>query len=199
MRRPVLYTIGHSTHPIDEFLALLEAHGIKKVVDVRKIPRSRHNPQYDQTALRRSLNAARIRYQHMPRLGGLRHARKDSPNDGWINASFRGFADHMQSHDFHSGLRDLQAGARKRTTAIMCAEAFVARCHRSLIADALAVAGWRVLHVQSQKTARVHRRTAFLKVRRGRLLYPGPAKPSAGSRPSVRSKGKTTPDGERAG
>jgi uncharacterized protein (DUF488 family) len=179
MRRPVLYTIGHSTRPIDEFLELLKAHGIKKVVDVRTIPRSRHNPQYDQTALRRSLNAARIRYQHMRRLGGLRHARKGSPNDGWINASFRGYADHMQSNDFRTGLRDLQAGARKRMTAIMCAEAFVARCHRSLIADALAVAGWRVLHVQSRKTARLHRRTPFLKVRRGRLLYPRPATPTA--------------------
>jgi uncharacterized protein (DUF488 family) len=115
----------------------------------------------------------------MRRLGGLRHARKGSPNDGWINASFRGYADHMQSNDFRSGLRDLQAGARKRMTAIMCAEAFVARCHRSLIADALAVAGWRVLHVQSRKTARLHRRTPFLKVRRGRLLYPRPATPTA--------------------
>lgn len=181
MRRPVLYTIGHSTRPIDEFLALLEAHGIEKVVDVRTIPRSRHNPQYDQTALRRSLNTVRIRYQHMPRLGGLRHARKGSPNDGWINASFRGFADHMQSKDFQGGLRDLQAGAGKRMTAIMCAEAFVARCHRSLIADALAVAGWRVLHIQSRKTARVHRRTPFLKVRRGRLLYPGSARQVAPS------------------
>jgi uncharacterized protein (DUF488 family) len=149
---------------------------------VRRIPHSRHNPQYDQTELRRSLNIARIRYQHMPRLGGLRHARKGSPNDGWINASFRGYADHMQSKDFQSGLRDLQAGARKRMTAIMCAEAFVARCHRSLIADALAVAGWRVLHIQSRKTARVHRRTPFLKVRRGRLLYLGSRRQVAPSR-----------------
>jgi uncharacterized protein (DUF488 family) len=178
VRRPVLYTIGHSIRPIDEFLALLGAHRIEKVVDVRTIPRSRHNPQYDQTALRGSLKAARIRYQHMPELGGLRHARKGSPNVGWINASFRGFADHMQSEDFRRGLRELQAGARERRTAIMCAEAFVARCHRSLIADALTVAGWRVLHIQSQKTATAHRRTPFLRVRRGRLLYPGPARPA---------------------
>ena len=179
MRKPVVYTIGHSTHPIGEFLELLTAHGVQKVVDVRTIPRSRHNPQYDQTALRRSLKAARIRYQYMPRLGGLRHARKGSPNAGWINASFRGFADHMQSEDFRRGLRGLEAEARKRVTAIMCAEAFVARCHRSLIADALAVSGWRVRHIQSQRTATVHRRTPFLKVRRGRLLYPGPAHPGA--------------------
>jgi uncharacterized protein (DUF488 family) len=185
MTRPVLYTIGHSTRPIDEFVALLEAHGIGEVVDVRTIPRSRHNPQYNQTALRRSLNTAHIRYRHMEELGGLRHARKGSPNDGWINASFRGYADHMQSKDFQSGLRDLQAGARKRMTAIMCAEAFVARCHRWLIADALVVAGWRVLHIQSRKTARIHRRTPFLKVRRGRLLYPRPARQVVSSkRPS---------------
>jgi uncharacterized protein (DUF488 family) len=185
MGRPILYTVGHSIRPIDEFLALLGAHGIEKVVDVRTIPRSRRNPQYDQTALRRSLTAARIRYQHLPRLGGLRHARKGSPNAGWINASFRGFADHMQSTDFQRGLRDLQAGARRRRTAIMCAEAFVGRCHRSLIADALTVAGWRVLHIQSRKTATAHRRTPFLRVRRGRLLYPGPTRPRATRVPST--------------
>jgi uncharacterized protein (DUF488 family) len=110
----------------------------------------------------------------MPRLGGLRRARKDSPNAGWINASFRGFAGHMQSKDFQEGLRRLEVEARKRATAIMCAEVFVARCHRSLIADALDVDGWRVRHIQSRKTAGLHRRTPFLKVRRGRLLYPGP-------------------------
>ena len=173
-RKPVLYSIGHSTRPIDGFLALLAAHGIQKVVDVRAIPRSRHNPQYDQTTLRRSLKGAHIRYWHMPRLGGLRHARKGSLNAGWMNASFRGFADHMQSKAFRDGLRRLEADASKRTTAIMCAEAFVARCHRSLIADALVVDGWRVRHIQSRKTAAVHRRTPFLRVRRGQLLYPEP-------------------------
>ena len=180
MRKPVLYTIGHSTRPIDEFLQLLNAHGVEKVVDVRTIPRSRHNPQYDQMALRKALRAAHIGYQHMPRLGGLRHARKDSPNAGWVNPSFRGFADHMQSKGFQDGLRYLEAEARKRATAIMCAEAFVARCHRSLIADALIVDGWRVRHIQSRKTATLHRRTPFLKVRKGRLLYPGPAETDAG-------------------
>lgn len=175
MRKPLLYTVGHSTRPIGQFLELLNAHGIKKVVDVRTIPRSRHNPQYDQAALRDALRAARIGYQHMPRLGGLRHTRKDSPNAGWINRSFRGYADHMQSENFLAGLRRLEAEARKRATVIMCAEAFVARCHRSLIADALTVDGWRVRHIQSRKTAKRHRRTPFLKVRRGRLLYPAPA------------------------
>jgi uncharacterized protein (DUF488 family) len=180
MRKPILYTIGHSTRPIDEFLELLRAHGVEQVVDVRTIPRSRHNPQYNQTALRKALRATHIGYQHMPRLGGLRHARQDSPNAGWINPSFRGFADHMQSKDFQDGQRHLKAKARTRTTAIMCAEAFVARCHRSLIADALTVDGWRVRHIQSRRTASLHRRTPFLKVRRGRLLYPEPAHGDAG-------------------
>lgn len=175
MRKPVLYTVGHSTRPIGDFLKLLEAHGIENVVDVRAIPRSRHNPQYEQTALRQSLKAAHIRYRQLRQLGGRRHARKDSPNAGWMNASFRGFADHMQSQVFQDGLRRLEAEARKRVTVIMCAEGFAARCHRSLIADALVVNGWRVLHIQSRKTARAHHRTSFLKVSRGQLLYPKPA------------------------
>ena len=175
MRKPVLYTIGHSTRPIGEFLALLEAHGIQKVIDVRRIPHSLRNPQYDRVALRRSLNAARIRYQYIRTLGGRRHPNKDSPNTGWINRSFRGYADHMQSKDFRDGLRRLEAEARQRITVIMCAEGFSARCHRSLIADALSVGGWRVLHIQSRKRATVHRRTAFLKVRGKQLHYPPPA------------------------
>jgi uncharacterized protein (DUF488 family) len=172
--KPILYAVGHSTRPIGAFLELLAAHGVQKVVDVRSIPRSRHNPQFEQTALRHSLKAAHIRYEHMRTLGGRRSPRRDSPNRGWINASFRGYADYMQSKEFRHGLRRLEAQARKRVTAIMCAEGFVARCHRSLIADALVVDGWRVLHIQSRKTAAVHRRTPFLRVRGGRLLYPAP-------------------------
>ena len=187
VRKPVLYTVGHSTRPIGDFLKLLEAHGIQNVVDVRAIPRSRRNPQYEQTALRQTLKAVHIRYQQLRQLGGRRHARKDSPNGGWINASFRGFADHMQSKDFQEGLRRLEAEARKRVTAIMCAEGFAARCHRSLIADALVVDGWRVLHIQSRKTANAHHRTPFLKVRRGRLLYPKPVRPGA-QRPDLRRR-----------
>lgn len=175
--KPTLYTVGHSTRPIGQFLELLAAHGVQQVVDVRRIPRSRHNPQFAQAPLRRSLKAARVRYEHLRALGGRRHAQRDSPNRGWINASFRGFADYMQSPEFRDGLRRLEAQARKRVTAIMCAEGFAARCHRSLIADALVVDGWRVLHIQSRKTAVVHHRTPFLKVSRGRLLYPAPRQP----------------------
>ncbi len=179
MKKPVLYTIGHSTRPIADFLALLVAHGIQEVVDVRTIPRSRHNPQYEQTALRGTLKAARIRYRHLRALGGLRHTHADSPNTGWINASFRGYADYMQTEEFRDGLRRLETEGRERVTAIMCAEAFVARCHRALIADALAVDGWRVLHIQSRSTAKLHRRTGFLRVKGGRLLYPKPARTDA--------------------
>ena len=170
--KPVLYTIGHSTRPIETFLELLHAHGIEQLVDVRTIPRSRHNPQYEQGALRRSLKAARIRYLHLRALGGRRRPRKDSPNTGWINSAFRGYADYMQSKQFQAGLARLEARARRRLTAIMCAEGWFVRCHRALIADALVVDGWRVRHIQSRKTASVHRRTPFLRVRRGRLRYP---------------------------
>ena len=171
-RKPVVYTIGHSNRPIEDFLALLEAHGIKKVVDVRTIPRSRHNPQFNQDELRRSLARAGIAYRHLKALGGLRHALPDSVNKGWRNLSFRGFADYMQTEEFDQGLESLEAIASKQPTAIMCAEGNPWRCHRSLIADALTKRKWQVLEISSRKTARPHRLTSFLRVRKGRLVYP---------------------------
>jgi uncharacterized protein (DUF488 family) len=167
-----LYTIGHSTRPVRELIELLRAHGVEQVVDVRTVPRSRHNPQFTRPALSRSLHAAKIGYRHLKVLGGLRHPRPDSINLGWRNASFRGYADYMQTEDFTAGLARLEHLAGRRPTAIMCAEALPWRCHRSLIADALTVARWRVLHIQSRRTARLHRRTPFLRVRSGRLAYP---------------------------
>jgi uncharacterized protein (DUF488 family) len=175
MQKPLLYTIGHSNRPIQEFLELLEAHGIKKVIDIRTIPKSRHNPQFNQSDLRVSLKRAHIRYEHMKKLGGLRHAHKDSLNGGWINASFRGFADYMQTTDFETGLSRLEKEAQKHTVAIMCAEAVPWRCHRSMIADALTVRGWVVRHIQSRRTARLHKRTGFLRIRNGVLTYPASA------------------------
>jgi uncharacterized protein (DUF488 family) len=171
---PTVYTVGHSTRAISELVELLRAHGVQQVVDVRTIPRSRHNPQFNGPRLSRSLRAAGIGYRHLKALGGLRRARADSPNVGWHNASFRGYADHMQTADFAAGLARLERLATRRPTAIMCAEAVPWRCHRSLIADALVVARWRVRHIQSRRSARLHRRTPFLKVRAGRLLYPAP-------------------------
>ena len=142
------------------------------MVDVRIMPRSRQNPQFNSPALTRSLHAAGIKYRHLPALGGLRRARPDSINVGWRNASFRGYADYMQTDDFRAGLECLQQLAARHLTAVMCAEAVPWRCHRSLIADALTVARWRVRHIQSRQTARPHKRTPFLRVRGGRLVYP---------------------------
>jgi uncharacterized protein (DUF488 family) len=157
-----------------QLVDLLRAHGVEHVVDVRTIPKSRHNPQFNRPALSRALHAVKIGYRHVKALGGLRHARPDSVNLGWRNASFRGYADYMQSEDFAAGLARLEQIAARRRTAIMCAEAVPWRCHRSLIADALTVARWRVLHIQSRQTARPHKRTTFLRVRSGRFLYPAP-------------------------
>ncbi len=171
-RKPVLYTIGHSTRTIDQFVGLLRAHGVQKVVDIRTIPKSRYNPQFNQSALRESLANRRIRYQHLAALGGLRHPRKDSVNLGWKNASFRGFADYMQTAAFTRGLNRLQAIAQQRPTAIMCAEAVPWRCHRSLIADALTTKGWNVHHIQSKTAAPRHELTPFLRRRAGKLVYP---------------------------
>ena len=170
----ILYTIGHSTRTTRELVELLRAHRVEQVVDIRTIPGSRHNPQFNRPALSRALHLVKIGYRHLKALGGLRHARPDSTNLGWRNASFRGFADYMQTDGFAAGLARLKQIATRRPTVIMCAEALPWRCHRSLIADALTVAGWRVLHIQNRQTARPHKRTLFLKVRSGRLVYPAP-------------------------
>ena len=172
----IIYTIGHSTRPIEEFIALLQAHNIELLVDVRTVPHSRHNPQFEADALRTSLSDAGITYAHMVALGGLRHPHKDSINSGWRNESFRGYADYMQTAAFQAALNQLQELARQHTTAIMCAEAVPWRCHRSLIADALTVQGWQVLDIISDKPASEHKLTPFLKVEEdGRLTYPDEA------------------------
>ena len=170
--RPLIFTIGHSTHPIGEFIELLQAHDVKRLVDVRTVPRSRHNPQFNSDALLVALRAARIYYTHLPGLGGLRHARKDSPNTGWRNASFRGYADYMQTTEFERALGKLLDLAKKKQVAIMCAEAVPWRCHRSLIADALAVRGIRVEHITSRIRRQQHRLTLFARVVGQRLTYP---------------------------
>ncbi|MDR3473921.1 MAG: DUF488 domain-containing protein [Devosia sp.] len=174
MKKPVIFTIGHSTHPIDEFKALLNAHGIQEIADVRTITRSRHNPQFNEFDLRESLEKSNILYSHIKELGGLRHAKKDSINLGWHNTSFRGYADYMASPEFEEGLEALAEIANVRNTAIMCAEAVPWRCHRSLIADALTKQGWLVRDIMSLGSAPAHRLTPFLKVRRGQIIYPAP-------------------------
>ena len=139
----VVFTIGHSTRAIEEFIRLLKAHGVQRVIDVRTIPRSRHNPQFNRDQLSPALHNARIHYRHMPGLGGLRHARRDSANTGWRNASFRGYADYMQTAAFEESLARCLELAKRERVVLMCAEAVPWRCHRSLIADALLVRGDR--------------------------------------------------------
>lgn len=167
-----IYTIGHSTRSIEQFLGLLQAHNIEELVDVRTVPKSRHNPQFGQEELAAALQQAGIGYMHLGKLGGLRHSSKDSVNLGWQNSSFRGFADYMATPEFQQGLDELKAIAEKKRVTIMCAEAVPWRCHRSLIADALTTQGWQVLHIQSKKTASPHELTPFLKVQDGKLTYP---------------------------
>jgi len=169
-----LYTIGHSNRTIEQFLELLRAFDIQEVVDVRTVPKSRHNPQFGQDMLTSALHDASIRYTHLGKLGGLRHPSKGSVNAGWRNASFRGYADYMATDEFQEGLRALETIALEKKTAIMCAEAVPWRCHRSLIADALTTQGWQVLDIQSKKTAKPHKLTPFLKVQDGKLSYPAP-------------------------
>src|SRR6266481_37845 len=152
----LIFTIGHSTRALDEFIALLKAHGVGQLVDVRTIPRSRHNPQFNRDTLPTVLRNNRIGYRHMKGLGGLRHPRKDSPNTGWRNAGFRGFADYMQTTEFEMFLKKLMELAKKKQAVIMCAEAVPWRCHRSLIADALTVHGIRVEHITSRINRQPH-------------------------------------------
>lgn len=149
-----LLTVGHSTHPIDEFIELLKHHGVGEIADVRSIPKSRHCPQFHADALDLSLRQAGIRYTHIAKLGGRRHGRKDSLNLGLRNASFRGYADYMATQDFADGLEELIQVAHQRRTAIMCAEAVPWRCHRSLIADAMTVRGWEVRDIAGFKDPR---------------------------------------------
>jgi uncharacterized protein (DUF488 family) len=169
---PLIFTIGHSTHSIGEFILLLQAHGVKRVADVRTIPRSRFNPQFNGDALAQSLRDVGIAYSHIPELGGLRRARKDSMNLGWRNASFRGFADYMETPEFAAGLAELTRLAAKQRVAMMCAEAVPWRCHRSLVADALTVRGYPVEDIMGLGPATRHRMTPFAQVRGTTVTYP---------------------------
>ena len=167
----LVLTVGHSTHPIEEFIEMLRANGVKRIVDVRTIPRSLHNPQYDKS-LPEPLENAGIGYIHMAGLGGLRHTVKDSINGGWRNASFRGYADYMQTPEFAASLNELIELAKKEQIAIMCAEAVPWRCHRSLIGDALLVRGITVEDIMSLKSRVPHKLTSFAKMEGKKITYP---------------------------
>lgn len=167
-----VFTIGHSTRPLEKLIGLLQGHGVTRVVDVRTIPKSRHNPQYNADVLPAGLAQAGIGYTHLAPLGGLRHPRHDSVNTAWHNMSFRGFADYMQTPEFDAGLQRLIKLAGQKRSALMCAEAVPWRCHRSLIADALTVLGMRVEDIMSKNRSQVHSLTSFGRVRRNRITYP---------------------------
>lgn len=168
-----IFTIGHSTHPIEEFIGILNAFNIEKIIDVRTIPKSRHNPQFGDEALAKSLKEQNIGYQRIERLGGLRKTSKDSINTAWNNASFRGYADYMQTAEFTEGLTELTDQARTQTIAIMCAEAVPWRCHRSLIGDALLIRNVEVLDIMSKTSAKPHKLTGWAKVDGLTITYPG--------------------------
>jgi uncharacterized protein (DUF488 family) len=167
-----ILTIGHSTRPIEEFLELLRAHRVERLVDVRSIPKSRHVPQFNSDLLAASLKGKGVDYIHMKSLGGRRHGKKDSVNLGWRNESFRGYADYMASEEFRAGLARLLEMAREKRTAIMCAEAVPWRCHRSLVGDALLVRGVRVQDIMSATSAKSHELTPFAQVRGQDVIYP---------------------------
>jgi uncharacterized protein (DUF488 family) len=168
-----VYTIGHSARTLESLVELLQAYGVKQLADVRTIPRSRRNPQFNMETLPGALRDFAIGYAHFASLGGLRRPRPDSTNTAWRNASFRGFADYMQTPEFVAGLAQLVHLALHRPTAIMCAEAVPWRCHRSLIADALVVREARVDHIISGKSCQSHRLTPFARVRGLDITYPG--------------------------
>jgi len=167
-----IFTIGHSTHSAEDFIDTLRAYDIQLLVDVRTIPKSRHNPQFNSDVLEKNLKASGIGYVHLAGLGGLRRAKKDSLNQAWENTSFRGFADYMQTEEFEEGIVKLVELGENRKTVIMCAEAVPWRCHRSLIGDALVVRGIEVVDIMSRHSIKSHVLTPWAEVQGTRITYP---------------------------
>ena len=173
--KPLVCTIGHSTHSLDAFIELLKTNQVHHVVDVRTVPRSRHNPQFNTDSLPASLRGVGIDYTHMPGLGGLRHTHAGSINEGWRNTSFRGYADYMQTLEFSENVEQVARLADHECCVLMCAEAVPWRCHRSLIADALLVRGIRTEDIMSPTRRQVHTLIPFAKVRGTTITYPSDA------------------------
>ena len=167
-----LFTIGHSNRTLGDLLALLRENGVMQLVDVRTLPRSRHNPQFNSDTLAQTLPAQGVSYQHMPALGGMRKPRSDSINQGWKEEGFRGYADHMQTPEFDVALATLIASAGQQLSAIMCAEALPSHCHRALLADALSLRGVEVRHIMGTGKTEVHSLTRFAQVEGARITYP---------------------------
>lgn len=168
-----ILTLGHSTRPLPEFAELLQGHGVARLIDIRTVPRSRHNPQYNRETLPASLQEYSIAYSHFPGLGGLRPKHKNSINVGWRNASFRAYADYMQTGEFAESLQAMLDIARQEQVALMCAEAVPWRCHRSLVADALLARGIEAYEIINPERSQLHKLTPFARVEDGeRLTYP---------------------------
>jgi len=166
-----IYTIGHSTHSLAEFLDTLQSFNIKLLADVRRLPGSRKFPQFDAENLQTSLAENGIQYIHLANLGGRRKVKKDSKNNRWNNSSFRGYADYMETEEFAAAIKELEAIALKQTTAIMCAEAVWWRCHRSMVADYLKAKGWNVLHIMAIGNAQEHTYTSPARILDGNVVY----------------------------
>jgi uncharacterized protein (DUF488 family) len=171
--RQAAFTIGHSTRSVQDFISLLLSHQIDLVVDVRTVPRSRRNPQFNRETLPQSLQEADIGYEHVAALGGFRRPSPHSSNAGWRNASFRGYADYMQTAAFGAAIENLADRAQRQRIAVMCAEAVPWRCHRSLIADALVTRGIRVEEIISATRTQTHAMTSFARVEGTTITYPG--------------------------
>lgn len=175
-QKPTIFTIGHSTRTLADFMSILQAFDIQEVVDIRTIPKSRHNPQFNEEHLKIMLPKHHIGYMHLTALGGLRHTNADSINTGWHNKSFRGYADYMQTPEFETGIEKLCALAQKKNVVIMCAEAVPWRCHRSLVGDALLVRHFEIEDIYNQTTAKPHTLTPFARVHGTTITYPTPDK-----------------------
>jgi len=188
-----LYTIGHSTRTLDEFVEALKSFGVRTLVDIRTVPRSRHVPQFNQDTLSQTLPKRGIRYRHFPGLGGLRKPRSDSQNTAWRNLSFRGFADYMETREFSDALDELRTLSQEaEPVAIMCAEAVPWRCHRSLVADALVARGDAVTHIMGPGKSNSHELTPWARVEGTRVMYPRPP-PSASADAPASDRQRPTP------
>jgi len=168
----IVLTVGHSTRPLETFINMLKAHSVNRLIDVRTVPRSRHNPQFNRDTFCVALESAGIRYTHAIGLGGFRRTSPDSPNRGWRNEAFRGFADYMQTPEFAASLADLIDRVKRERIVLMCAEAVPWRCHRSLIADALMVHGIHVEEIINETRRQAHTLTSFAKVNGMVIIYP---------------------------
>ncbi|MFA5074774.1 MAG: DUF488 domain-containing protein [Candidatus Babeliales bacterium] len=172
MKKFKIFTIGHSTYDIKTFKKILKKYNIKQIIDIRSIPYSKHNPQFNFDTFSKTLRNSKFGYRHLKILGGLRYAKKDSINDAWINKSFRGFADYMQTKEFENGLKTLIKIAKRKRVAIMCSEILPWRCHRSLIGDALLIRGFDVKDIYNIKTCKPHEITKWAKVNGMQITYP---------------------------